>query len=107
MSQQPDLAASIKQTRNRRSPAVEPKSEPEAPAQIQVLRSSPTAGRLPDEPTRPLGTRVAQSVHVELNDYLDRINRLVRERGLKRFTQRELVELALRDLFKRDPETLI
>lgn len=107
MSQQPDLAASIKQTRNRRSPAVDPRPEPETPAPIQVLRSSPKSGRQTDEPTRPLGTRVAQSVHAELNDYLDRINRLVRERGLKRFTQRELVELALRDLFERDPETLL
>lgn len=107
MSQQPDLSASIKQTRNRRSAVVEPRPEPETPAPIQVLRASPKSGRQADEPTRPLGTRVAQSVHVELSNYLDRINRLVRERGLKRFTQRELVELALRELFERDPEKLL
>lgn len=102
---QPDLAASIKETRNRRSATTEAKSATAAAPAIQALR--PVSAREADEPTRPLGTRVAQSVHVQLNDYLDRANRIVRSRGLKRFTQRELVELALGELFKRDPETLL
>ena len=102
---QPDLAASIKATRAR---AVSNDAKNDAPATPEPVRlASPEPRRPAAEPTRALGTRVANSVHGQLADYLDRANRLARKKGLKPYTQRELVELALRSLFERDPATLL
>ena len=101
MSSQPDIAASIKATRNRTVEA-SPTNTPEPP-----IRLAPPPKRAADEPTKPLGTRVALSVHEQLGDFHDVLNRRAKANGLKRFTQRELIEMAVRALCERDPTSLL
>lgn len=63
-------------------------------------------GRETVEQTRPLGTRIKESLHLDLATFRDRVNAQARKKGVKEYTQRELVEMALDSLLARDPETL-
>lgn len=104
---QPDLAASIKQNRTRRAAASSETVHETQSAAIEPTQLRSVTRERADESTRPLGTRVAESVHEDLAEYLARANQMARSRKLKKFTQRELVERALRDLMARDPESLL
>ena len=72
------------------------------PEPIARASSRPTA-----EPVQVLGTRIPRSLHTRLGEFLDHVNALAEGRGVKKFSQRELVELALRELLDKDPDNLL